>query len=451
MKTFRLAALVAVIIMNSCATSAVASGSGNAENVVVTDDCMANISLFGTACKQKNYADALAPWESVYKECPRAHVNIYIQGVQIVNWQISQAKDAAEKEMLFNKLMTLFDQRIEYFTNGSKVKKAQVLTMKGQYYLMHKPQDKATVYPWFKEVVEVLGVKSSVPALQQYLVTSSEIYNADNSLKVQFVNDYFKANEILEQIVANPNAKNLAKYQELKHTTDKLFFSSSAASCETLSEVYTVDVIESRKTDAEFLLKAMRIFKGLKCDDLEAYFIAAQYSHEIEPNPESAMGLAAMSFKKGEVDAAIEYFTEAEKLYEKNEDKADALFKIAQCYYEINKFSKVREYCKKSIKMNSAQGAPYMLLGVIYANAGKVSDDNILNRAKYWVAVDQFIKAKTAEPTDEMIKNANKMISNYSPYYPSKEDVFMHPALEEGKSYTVGSWISETTTVRAKR
>ena len=49
-----------------------------------------------------------------------------------------------------------------------------------------------------------------------------------------------------------------------------------------------------------------------------------------------------------------------------------------------------------------------------------------------------------------MIEQANKLIRTYSAYFPSKEEVFMHPDIEEGKSHHVGGWVNETTTARSK-
>jgi hypothetical protein len=98
---------------------------------------------------------------------------------------------------------------------------------------------------------------------------------------------------------------------------------------------------------------------------------------------------------------------------------------------------------------NPAQGQPHILLGIVYTQA-KVSDDPTLQKSIFWAAVDQFIKAKSVEPTEDMIEQANKQIRSYSVYFPSKEEVFMHPDIEEGKSYYVGGWVSESTTVRSK-
>ena len=55
------------------------------------------------------------------------------------------------------------------------------------------------------------------------------------------------------------------------------------------------------------------------------------------------------------------------------------------------------------------------------------------------------IKARNVDPS--VTENANKQITNYSKYFPGKEDAFFL-GLNNGDSYTVGCWIGETTAIR---
>ncbi len=440
MKTFKLIVLVAAIVLN--ATSKI-----NAQGPA-TEECMQNLSLFTTSCKQKNYADALAPWENVYQNCPTAHKNIYVLGVRIVNWQISQTQDPTEKKALFEKLMRLHDEQIQHF-GQNQTDRASILARKAQYYLAYNPKDRKTVYPWYKEAMEILQYKANVSIFQQFVVTSSELYKADTTLAEMFINDFTFANTHLETLVANPAVKNHTKYVELKNSLDALFVLSGAADCKKLNEIYK-DAIEANKDNNDYLIRTMRFFKRLDCTQEEAYFSAAKYSHAISPSAESAIGLGNMSYGKDEFKEAIKYYTDAVKLFETDEDKADAMFRIAQCYYELKNNIKTREYCKESIKLNSAKGAPYIILGLIYGSGADVSEDPILNKAKYWVAVDQFVKAKNAEENPKLQAQANKFINTFKAHYPSTEEIFMHDKLTNGATYFVGGWINENTTIRAK-
>ena len=82
----------------------------------------------------------------------------------------------------------------------------------------------------------------------------------------------------------------------------------------------------------------------------------------------------------------------------------------------------------------------------MYANTRGIYDSAALNKTVYWVAVDKFIKAKQVEPALE--EKANELIRSYAPHFPSKEEIFFEPDLEDGKAFTVGGWIGETTICR---
>jgi len=51
----------------------------------------------------------------------------------------------------------------------------------------------------------------------------------------------------------------------------------------------------------------------------------------------------------------------------------------------------------------------------------------------------------------EVADDANKLIASYSKYFPTKEEIFDLPELQDGASFTVGGWINETTTCRAAK
>ena len=116
--------------------------------------------------------------------------------------------------------------------------------------------------------------------------------------------------------------------------------------------------------------------------------------------------------------------------------------------FEQNSYSKAREYCRKAIAENANYGAPYLLIGKMYAATAKsvYPSDGVMARAVYYAAIDKFSKAKQVD--ESCTEEANQLISSYSAHLPSNEEVFMHPDLEKGKAVTIGGWIGESTIVR---
>ena len=436
MKSLKLTALLLAIFFASNITAQ------------MSDECRVNLSLFTEYAKVKNYADAYEPWMKVYSECPSASKNIYSLGVRILEWKIKQATTQEEFNAAFAQLMKLYDDRIQYYGNDPKTPRPAILADKATKHNKYFPNDNATIYPWIKEAIHGLGNAASATELQLFVFTSANLYKADKTLAEQFIGDYTFADAILTTNSQNADLKDAEAYTNVKSAVDVLFAASGVADCAKMNEIFLPNV-ENNSADIKYLEGVMKLFKRLKCIEHEAYYKAAEYAHKISPSAEAATGLGDMSYVKGDLDKAIEYYQEAVNLSTEDIDIAYNLFRIAQVYYKKEQYQNVRKYCKESLAKNPAQGQPHIMLGLVYAQA-KVSDDPTLQKAVYWASVDQFAKAKSVEPTEDMVEQANKLIRTYSAYFPSKEEVFMHPDIEEGKSHFVGGWVSESTTVRSK-
>lgn len=416
--------------------------------VEVSETCLNNISLFAESAKYKNYADALAPWQAAYTECPRASRAIYTYGSRILAWQIDNEKDAVVKDQLVTKLMKLYDDQIKYFGNDAKQPKAYLLGMKAYYALLYRPTDYATPYVWLEEAVKTLGVNSQPSFLQQFVVASSELYKVDTKRAEKFIQDYLFANEILEANASNDQLKNAATFGEVDASLDALFVQSGVADCAQLDKIYGPQ-IQARKADYDFLTNTVRFFKRLGCTTSDVFFKAAQYAHLIKPSAESANGCAEMAYAKGDNAKAIEYYKEAVSLATSDVEAADYLYKIAHIYNaKFDNSVKSREFARLSIERDPNKGAPYILIGILYANARGIYDSATLNKTVYWVAVDKFRKAQQVEPTEDMINKTNELIRTYSRYFPSTEEIFFEPDLGAGKTFLVGGWIGEATICR---
>ena len=103
------------------------------------EDCKVNLSLFVEYAKVKSYADAYEPWMKVYTECPSLSKNIYSLGVRILEWKIKQATTQEEFKAAFDQLMKLYDDRIQYFGNDSKMPTPVILEEKASKYNEYFP------------------------------------------------------------------------------------------------------------------------------------------------------------------------------------------------------------------------------------------------------------------------------------------------------------------------
>lgn len=59
----------------------------------------------------------------------------------------------------------------------------------------------------------------------------------------------------------------------------------------------------------------------LKCTEEEAYFVASEAAHAIEPTAATAAGCGYMYYKKGDMDKSVQYFDQAIELERKQTKK----------------------------------------------------------------------------------------------------------------------------------
>ncbi len=439
--------ILSTVLSGLLFTSSFAQDAAN-RSAEVSEKCKQNNSIFYEFAKNKSYADALAPWTQLYNDCPEYSKNIYKYGARILKWQIEQETDAAKKEELGKQLMGLYDNRIKYFGDDKNIPTPRILGLKAiDYYSVPTPNDpyKKEAYKWLGQAIDGLGNASDAAFLQYYIILSVNLYKLDATHLDQLVKDYIKANDIATTNAADASNKYAKAYEQVKNANNTTIGASKALSMETLDNIYAPK-IEENKTNLDYLNSVVGLYKTVGATESEVYFKASVYVHNIKPSEESAAGCADMSVKKGDYAKAIEYLETATSLATDDSKKANYQLAIATFYDKLGSFSKAREAARKSLGFKPNQGEPYLLIGSLYARSTNIYSDNVLSKTVYWAAVDKFVKAKQVDPS--VASKANELIGTYSRYFPEDNDIFMHPDLEKGKSYTVGGWIGETTTCR---
>jgi len=449
-------AVILTIAMGAKAQTGVVTGTqfGSGEDSL---RCRQNISLAQQDIQAQNYAEALPLWKMAYEECPGATRNLYSWGEQIIKWQMSQAKDEAEAEGFFNNLMDLYDKRIKYFGNDAQYDTNWITSRKANEYLAIKGDkaDVTVVYNWLKPMLEIYKEKTQPLTLSLYMMASQNLMASDvDKYMSQFVDDFLAVSALYDAKLEAARAANdenaINMVSTLKSSLETAFAQSGAADCETMEKVYA-DKIEAQKTDLEFLKSTMLLFNRVGCNETEAYFAAANYAHKIEPTAESAMGIAYQAIKKKDNATAEKYFLEAIEMTSDNTLKGTLNYLIASMALSSNNYQKARTYALRALEANPNHGRALLTVGQTYgATASSVyPNDPVLRKMVYVLAVDKFERARQVDSS--CADDANRMISQYRNQFPTTEEVFMHPDLEEGAAFTVGGWINERTTVKVRR
>lgn len=414
--------------------------------------CISNLSMMVQYTKQKDYASAAPCFEIVYAECPKCSKNIYTNGAEILANQLTKETDAAKKEKIFDRLMKLYDDRIKYFGRDKKYDKYYIMGKKAADYVLYVPEskndpNKEVAYNWLGEIIDAKKEATSVSVLQQRFYLSLTTYQKKKDFSDKFLADYLKISGIMNDRISSmaENDPDLANYQAAKADIDQKFAASGAADCKTLDGVYG-SKIDANKGDKDFLNMVLSLYEMAKCQESQNYFKAAAYKHKIDPSANSARGLAAQSIKNKDYSKALTYLNDAINLETKNSEKSSLQYIVATIYRDMKNPTAARTAAQKAISYDSKNGKAYLLIGSLYATFNDdISDDAVIRQTAYWVAVEQWEKAKQVDPS--VAADANKLIGKYKPYFPAADQLFMRN-ITKGQSFTVPGWINEKTTVK---
>ncbi len=439
--------------------------------------CIQSISIMNTNVKNKDYKVAYDAWKVLFDEFPVARVDTYTNGIKILNDFIAKETDPAKKEEYIDQLMSIYDQQIKYLEQLQQITKTrlsegQILGKKVIDLLKHrKDAPVEEVYNMLAKSVAIEEGKSEYVVTELFMKYSGLKYKNDQSHGEQIIEDYLNASvyivDVLDKYHDNielclkryqeegdpKDSINAGKYSKMidasrvaKSNIDAYFINSGAASCEDLDRIYA-PLIEENKGNIEYLNKVITVMAMLRCTNQDAYLAASEYAFEIDPNPTSkaAMGCGYRYFKRGDIDKAMEYFDRAIELETSVTNKSELCYKVADIYYNLNKYGKARSYAQKALALNSKYGAPHIIIAQCYAATSNWSDDNTLNNCTYYLCMDRLERAKSVDPS--VRRDADKLIAAYKKYTPSSEELFMK-GYKIGEKVTIGGWINETTTIR---
>ncbi len=449
MKAFKLIVIGLVI---SIAQASAQTGVDSGTKYGVGEDsirCVKNLSLYNEDFRNKNYDAAFPAWEIVFKECPAATVNIYLDGINMLKDKISKNRDAAKFEELYQYLMKVHDQRMQFFGDHPRTPTPAIKGYKAVDMLTYKRDDSEVVkeaYTLLKDAINQLKRSAQPAFLATYMSTSVNMFNMGQITAEDVVNNYTAISDIVEQQLKDQSkSRHHEIYEQVKGGVESLFASSGVATCDVIIKIYEPQ-LEDNKFDLAWLKRVSQLLARGLCEDAELLYKVSEYQHNIEPSGSSAFGLARMYLKTGDLDRALEFFNQAVELTDDATQKGEYLYQMAILHLSQDKYSQARSHALRAIEVRPDWGAPYILIGKAYAlSANSIGSKELEKKSAYWAAVDKFMRAKSVDSS--LAEEANEQIRIYSAHFPAKDEVFFE-GLEVGATYTVGGWINERTTIR---
>jgi len=401
-------------------------------------ECDTNYTTYRLQYKAKNYKEALVYWRKVFNECPSNSDNTFKNGITLYKDRIKNDK---ENQLIYlDTLMMIYDARIEYFG-----RREYVFGKKGVDLLKYDPTRFAEAYEILKVSVDTLGNSTLPEVINSYFGALVTLEKSTEEVTKQDVLDaYVVISDIISYNIIN-NEKYANYYETVKTYTETIF--ESYASCDDLIKMFN-ERLEEGTEDTILLKKIIYWLDKNDCTENDVYNNAVTQLHELDPNAESAYNMGNMSIAKKSYSEAVSYYKQAIQLQEDADYKASYYLKLAYAYHMKGSYSEARSAANSAAKLKPRWGEPYLRLGDIYVSSvSNCGSSNLEIGSVYWIAVDMFMKAKSID--NVLTEKANKRISTYSKYFPSKEDCF-NEDIEEGSSYSVGCWIGRSTTVRTR-
>ncbi len=405
--------------------------------------CVRNFSLYSEYYKQDNFRDALPYWKIVFAECPLISSNIYLHGVRMYEDKLEKAQEREMKYSYLDTILMIYDQRIKYFG-----REGYVLGREGKEYLdirRDNLEDVKKGYDMIKRSIALQNEKSQIDILVICMTASATLFEGGKLDGEKVIENYALISDILEkQIAKNPDDENR---QRAKEAVDNVFATSGAATCEGLIALFEPKFRQTPH-DLDLMKKILQLLGQTQCMETELYFEVSTAYHKQEPSARSAYLLAEMNDERKNYEAAARYYKEAVELETDDIEKAKYYLKLGDITYrELGNHSLARTYAIRAKECDPSSGHPYLLIGSIYAASKACGEDELGEKAVYWLAVDYFIQAKRVDP--ELSEIANKNISLYSQHFPDTETIFFH-GYKEGDEYLIECWINEKTIVRTR-
>lgn len=410
-------------------------------------ECIKYLSFYKEYYKNGNIREAIPSWRGAINGCPKGVTQaLYQDGQSIIKFMINQTTDANTRKALVDSLIMMYDIRIEKFPTSKAVSSAY--TYKAYDVASFCKDDQQRVYTAVKDAINFNGNQVDHGLLVLAMQYATAMFK-DGKINAQAViEDYESLVAIFD---AKAQVKNDDALQEARSNFETIFAISGVADCDNLLALFGPQ-FDANATNVTYVKRVVQLLSNAGCETSELFLKAVEALYSLEPSANSAYYLYRLYSSKEDNENALLYLQKAA-----NDEAAEATAR-ADYYMQMGTFyfkmmknnSAASESARKAMELNEQlKGKAYLLLGHIWANSKSTGDTDIDARANFWVAVDYFSRAKSAD--DDLAEECDQLIATYRQYFPTVEEAFMYD-LSDGNSYTVSCpGLSATTTVRTRK
>ena len=427
------------------------------------------LSIFSEYVKAKNYDSAYQPWMELRERSPKFNSAIYVYGERILKHKINNSS-AEDKVKFINDLLKLWEEKREHFPNKTPL--GDILAKSAQLQYDYKEDlglnsseiylnfDKAynedlasfnnpkNLYTYFKLLVKLYDAK---------LKTAEDLFTKYDEISEKIENEIknytFKVNKYVsssneEIAISSKDQRRIKSYNSFLKAYNQINKGmekdlGDRGNCENLIPLYE-NSFEINQNDGKWLSRAMNRLYVKQCDDSSLFIKIVQKKNELEPNASTAYYLGTIKDKQGNSSEALVFYNQAIELETDSYEKAKILFRIATNFRKNGLYSRARAYYMQALGFNPSMGRSYLAIAQMYASSAKnCGSDNFSQRAVYWLASKEAMKASRVDGT--LKSAAIKSSRNYEAKAPQKSEIFSSG--REGEVIEISCWINRSVKV----
>lgn len=425
------------------------------------------LSIFTEYVKAKNYDAAFEPWMELRQRNPKFNSAIYVYGERILKYKIENSL-SDEKVNYLNDLLKLWQEKRDNFPKKTPL--GDILAKSAQLQNDYKTEldlssseiysnfDNAynedlnsfnnpkNLYTYFKLLVQLYDdkQKSAEDLFTKYDEISEKV---EKEIK-NYTNRVNKFVGLSDEEISSKDKRRIKSYNSFLRAYDQISKGmekdlGDRGNCENLIPLYENN-FDANQNDGKWLNRAMNRLYGKECDDSQLFVKIVQKKNELEPNAATAYYLGTIKDKLGNSSEALVYYNQAIELETDSYEKAKILFRIATNFRKNGLFSKARSYYMQALGFNPSMGRSYLAIAQMYASSAKnCGDDNFSQRAVYWLASKEAMKASRVDGT--LKSAAVKSSRNYEAKAPQKSEIFSSG--REGETIEISCWINRSVKV----
>ena len=397
-------------------------------------DCKQGIQDYQLLLKANKIEESYIVWSAVRKNCKKKEVDVFLDGLAIIQSTLKLTKSQIERERLIRDGIKLYEEFHTYFPSNSEdyeVGKAMLI-----YYNSVRAQQQ------MEEIFILLDsgftkaydkIKDS-NAINLYFELCFTKFKTKEISAQAITEKYFLVSNMLNRLQLEfPN--NSKAYTQIKAKIDAK--AKPILSCNGVSSFYEKGFI-SNKTNPKWLIESLELLSN-RCSSLPIFSQLATALYEIKPTIIAATYMGLKSLKQKKYTEAIHYYEEAASLENNVAKKAAIYFTLATQLSNVDKINS-KEFLVKSLQGDAKMGKAYLSLAQLYvASVKECSTSDFETKAIYYLAIKKANMASEMDP--KLQPQVSKFIETY------KNETFSTKEIRKsklsGKNVTIGCWINE--------